>query len=365
MFTVALNSPAAAESDSEVKIRVIRSVAENWLAVANKQFERGFYRACQQSLFRAKDYEKYLTDLQVQNLYGLMKKTTAILAEKIRVQEVMVSAEELFTEGHLQEAHQQLKTVIDSEMITAAERGRIDAMLTEIAQQLANQKKLQRIAEFAEIYVRSVEFYEAGELEKAREGFLEVAKSGLEANGDGLPAEDYLLKIDSMLVERLALPSFEEDEEVAEKRATVQKGGRSNILRSYVRAVVNDAVDKTESFLSQGEFEQAGQAVESAWEVVARNENSLGEVLFVRYGSELDKLAARVARSEDERLLQLEEQKRLEAQEAERLRLEELARQKEAKIAELREEAAALMTEGKYEEARQILEEMIELKEKK
>ena len=362
MFTVALNSSAVAESDSEVKVRVIRGVAENWLAVANKQFERGFYRACQQSLSRAQDYEEYLTDSQAQNLNALAKKTTAILAAKNRVQEVMISAEQLMERGHLEEAKQQLEAIADFETVTAAERGRINAMLEKIAQKFADKKRLQRIAEFEEIYERSVELYEAGKLEKARKGFLEVARSGVEANGGGLPAEDYLLKIDGMLVDRLSLPSFEKKKEVAKEQPKVQKGGRGGILRSYVRAVVNDAVDKTESLLSQGEFEQARQAVESAWEVVVRNDDSLGETLFAQYGSELNGLSARIARREDGQSLRLEEQKRLEAEQAAQWRSEELARQKAAKIAELGEEAAALMADGKYEQAHQVLEEMMALK---
>jgi len=58
-------------------------------------------------------------------------------------------------------------------------------------------------SEVAEIYNRSVKFYEAGELEKAREGFARISRNSVLTAPVGKRAEDYLAKIDNILAQRV------------------------------------------------------------------------------------------------------------------------------------------------------------------
>lgn len=60
----------------------------------------------------------------------------------------------------------------------------------------------ERKGEIAELYYRSVKFYRAGQLEKAREGFIEVLKSGLVPPPMATAIRIRLAEIDNALAER-------------------------------------------------------------------------------------------------------------------------------------------------------------------
>ncbi len=63
--------------------------------------------------------------------------------------------------------------------------------------------------EIAELYYRSMRFYRAGQLEKAREGFIRVLESGLIPAPMAKTIGSYLLDIDSILTKRAKPPSQE------------------------------------------------------------------------------------------------------------------------------------------------------------
>ncbi len=67
----------------------------------------------------------------------------------------------------------------------------------------------ERKREIAELYYRSIKFYRAGQLEKAREGFIRVLESGLVPAPMAKTIGSYLLDIDSILTKRAKSPSPE------------------------------------------------------------------------------------------------------------------------------------------------------------
>jgi predicted CXXCH cytochrome family protein len=64
--------------------------------------------------------------------------------------------------------------------------------------------------EIAELYYHSIEFYQAGQLEKAREGFVKVLKSGLAPAPIAKTIRGYVVDIDNTLARRAKPPNSEQ-----------------------------------------------------------------------------------------------------------------------------------------------------------
>jgi len=388
LLLTALSEVAPSQAGKSDKQKIVQQVAQNWIRVGMEQYQRGFYRAAEQSFLRARDYREYLTAAEREKLSELLEKTHIAVLERKRVLEHIRTANELVEQDELTKAKAHLTRVQDSEFLTGEERALITEGLKKIEEQLGEQKK-----EITELYDRSVEFYLAGQLEEARGGFLKVAESGFLVGPEGKRAEDYLVKIDGMLLQRVepsplieAKPPVEGVPEPAvaaveeEKPAVVavakpkvvepvsDEGGyievinrKRNILRGRARAVVDDANDKAQSYLSEGKFDKAREAVETAERIVNRDRFHLGEELFKQYSSRLKQLSEEMASVENELALQLEEQKRTEAIEAQRQYREQMEADRSKRITELMDNSRAYMKQQRYEEALGQLESLLAL----
>jgi len=272
-----------------------------------------------------------------------LEKIHIAVLEVKRIQEDIKRADELVRQGQPIKAKAYLEKVKDSEFLTEENRRQIAERIAKLDSQLDEGKK-----EIAELYRKSVAFYQAGQLEKAREGFIKVAKNGLLTVPAGQTAEDYLVKIDNVLVERVKPPRPTKAKEVKRIRGTgivektpktsitvvggkllnvaepVQKAGlpviqepdksamvavakpvepvtnkgdhKTNVIRSYTRAVFNNAVTKSQNYISQCEFDEAKEVVEMAERIVNKNRLRLGNELFGQYSSELKQLTERIIR---------------------------------------------------------------------
>jgi hypothetical protein len=137
----------AAEPDmpsEKDKAAVLHQTAQDWMDVGIAQSKKGLYGQAEKSFLAAKEYEEYLTAAGQKQLEKYIAKANQATAENQPISE-----------------HQKGKLI--------------------------------------GIYYRSVQLYNAGKFEKAREGFVEVAKYGLVVP-KGRPAEDYLVQIDSILI---------------------------------------------------------------------------------------------------------------------------------------------------------------------
>jgi hypothetical protein len=197
-LTTALSEVTPSQPSEADKGKVVRQVAQRWIEVGAEQYKRGYFKAAKQSFLRAQDYQEYLTAAEREKLTALLEKTHAGILEREYILEVIRTADELVKQGELIKAKASLEEIKDSEFLTEAEQELITKGLEKLDKQLDEQKK-----EITELYNRSVEFYNAGQLEKAREGFVKVAaKSDLVAAPAGETAEDYLMKIDGVLVQK-------------------------------------------------------------------------------------------------------------------------------------------------------------------
>ncbi|MGA1980721.1 MAG: hypothetical protein ABSG99_09225 [Sedimentisphaerales bacterium] len=196
-LTTALAEVSPSQPGEADKEKIVRQVAQKWIEVGAEQYKRGYFKAAKQSFLRAQDYQEYLTAAEREQLTALLENTHKGILEREYILEAIRTADELVKQGELIKAKASLEGIKDSEFLTEAERELITQGLKKLDNQLDGQKK-----EITDLYSRSVEFYKAGEFEKAREGFVKVAASKLVAAPPGETAEDYLLKIDNVLAQK-------------------------------------------------------------------------------------------------------------------------------------------------------------------
>ncbi len=405
LLTATLSQVAWARANENDKKKIVRQVAQKWIQVGTEQYNRGFFKAAEQSFLRAQDYEGYLTAAERERLTGLLEKTHLAVLERELVLEHIETADELIKRGQLIKAKAHLEKVKDSKSLTQTERGQIAEGLKKIAGQLNEQKE-----QIAELYNLSVGFYRTGQIEKAREGFLKVAQSGLLTAPAGKTAEDYLVKIDDILIERTkplwpietraaeklpettaeaiedefpgvgTAPGQDIEQQVVQEQKpaavavtepsvaepVTSEGGyievvnrKRNILRSHTRAVVNDSVAKVRDYISRGEFDKAREAIAAAERIVNGNPLQLGDDLFKEYSSILKELADEMFRRESETARQLEKQKRSDAISAQLRYRERTEIDRSRRIAELMNNSTVYQRQQRYEEALGQLESLL------
>jgi general secretion pathway protein D len=375
--------------------KIVRQVAQKWIQVGTEQYKRGFYKAAEQSFLRAQDYEEYLTAAERQKLSELVEKTHGRVIERERILDNIRRADELVKQGETIEARSLLEQARDSEYLTEQERELITESLKKLEGQSDEQNK-----EAVALYDRSVGFYRAGQLEEARKGFIELTKSDKLTAPPGERPEDYLVKIDNVLAKRIESESSAEagpqelqsgdativEDELLEsgaesfERLTEQEGAalttapeqvadegdyikvinrKRSILRSHTKAVYNDVVAKAKSYISQGEFSKAKEAVETAERTVNKNQLFLGDDLFRRYSEQLQQLNGQIAQGQKQTAQQLQERKRIEAVAAQSRYREQMETDREKRIGELMENATAYQKQQRYEEALGQLESLL------
>jgi hypothetical protein len=180
------------------KTNVLHEEAQNWIQVGQTQFERGLYEQAEKSFVTAQELGEYLSDQENKALIENLVKVRKAQIEKQDAIEHLKKAEELVKQGQPIEAKAHYEKVRNSQYLTEQQRKEIADQLKKIDNSSDRQKM-----EVTQLYNRSVEFYKAGELDKARDGFVQVAKYGLLTAPEGQTAEDYLLRIDSILTDRL------------------------------------------------------------------------------------------------------------------------------------------------------------------
>jgi tetratricopeptide (TPR) repeat protein len=357
-------APAAVEPNSsgqteQEKAITLREVAQNWLQVGIAQSKRGLYQQAEESFLTARGYQEYLTAEEQKELEENLTKAHQASIERQAVLEHIEKAKDLLNQGQPIKARAHYEKVCNSPYLTEQERRQIAEEIKKVDVSFDKQRK-----ELTELYNRSVELYRAGEIEKAREGFVEVARYGLLITPKGQTAEDYLIQIDSVLTGRLknassadsspplALPTTtppavenkktpdvnqptspetelgllqtgsavqpaehkgdgkQQAQQVQKETAEVAAAAepvpqkpaeaapaaeaKTKIIRTYTKAVVEDATVKVEYYISRGEFDKAVAAVRTATQTIKENRPFIGDELFVRYSIRLKRLADRI-----------------------------------------------------------------------
>jgi len=183
------------------KTEVLREQGNNWIMVGIAQLNRGFYSQAEKSFIEAQEYEQYLAQSEIRKLQENLDKARQGILERKAVLEYLAQARELLNLGKSVEARAQYEKVRNSPYLTEAEREQIAGEL-KIVDAAFDKRRM----EITQLYNRSVEFYRAGDLENARDGFSEVVKSGIIIAPKGQTAEDYLIQIDNILTEQFKSP---------------------------------------------------------------------------------------------------------------------------------------------------------------
>ncbi len=394
LIATALSGMALAVENNADRDEVARQVAQNWINVGTEQYDRGFYAAAEQSFLQAQEYKQYLSLDERATLNQLLSKTQTASGGRDEVLRHIQIADELAKQGELIRAKAHLEKVKGSEFLSQQEQLLVLEGLKKIDNKFSEQKK-----EIVRIYNESVELYLAGEFEKAKCGFVQVAQSGLFSAHAGKTAEDYLAKINSVLpttgeplmpqpAEEITETENDEDlqfllgqqydepievvaaqpampmvsKEPARDGAYIDEiNRRRNILRSHTEAVVNDAVGKSQSYVSEREFEKAKNAVLMAEQLVKKNHLSLGDELCNQYITKLKELTEKINASQDEAALKMQEQKQIEAIESQKSYREKTEADRQKRIAELFENATAYQKQQRYEDALDQLESLLML----
>jgi hypothetical protein len=360
------------QSEKE-KAAVSRETAQDWIQVGISQSKKGLYEQAEKSFLAAREYQEYLTAEEQNQLEKQIAEAHNGVVDRQPVLEHIKKAQELLAQGQPVKARAHYEQACKSPYLTEQERKQIDKEIKDVDSNLDKQRK-----KITELYNRSVQLYRAGEMEKAREGFVEVAQYGLLVVPQGQTAEDYLIQIDSTLTEQIKgtsdanaslpavttppakeepktksvnQPTLPESEVVllkpgpdkpsvekqvgrepdanqtqgqtaeavaaAEPPARTEtssagtqvivpeskvetapdKDARVKIVRTYTKAVVEDAAAKVEYHISRGELDKAVAVVRTATQTVKENRSLIGDELFTQYSIRLKQLADRIIKA--------------------------------------------------------------------
>ena len=334
LFVVFISSSLTiAETQEPEKQKIVSRVAQDWIKVGIKQYEKGFYSQAEKSFLRALDYQKYLSVSELNQINELLTKVKNADDNNNKIDENMKKGGQLLTEGKLVEAQKCYEQAKSSPNISADKLKYIEETLKDIDQKIKQRKS---VAE--QIYKDSVKLFEKEDYENARKGFLEVSREELFQAEKGESAEQYLAKIDEILVQRTEFPPVEE-KKVEEAKAKAEEGllteiatptegevkiekpievigviefidvneqpaevaganaveteskPKLSVKESYSRAVVKNAVDTADKLTKEGRFYHAKKAVEKAYNVLTANRNMIGDELYNQYKAQLKTLS--------------------------------------------------------------------------
>lgn len=326
------SEPNLGQSEQQ-KSKVLREVAKDWIQVGITQYKRGLYEQAKESFLIAGGLQEYLTPEEHKQLEEHLQNTRRAAVERQAVLEQIKTANDLLNQGQPIKARAYYEKVRNSPHLTEQQRRQIAREIQKVDTNFDKQMK-----EITVLYNRSVELYRAGELEKARDGFAEVARYGQYVAPEGRSAEDYLIQIDSILSERLKSPSPVEtlappalpvivppaekkenskpsaslrgeqqvqsvQEQAAEVAAIAEPTptqaelaleAKKKIIRTYTKAVVDEASNQVQRYISRRDFDKAIDAVRKATYVVRENRSVIGDELFAQYSIQLKQLVDRI-----------------------------------------------------------------------
>jgi tetratricopeptide (TPR) repeat protein len=347
------SSNSGDQKGGEYKRETLRGIALSWIEIGNELVKRGLYEQAKQAFLSAGQYREYLSAREDKNLEELLNKTRSGAVERKVISENIQQAKDLIDKGQPVRARAAYEKIRNSPYLTDAERRQIADELKKIDSTFDRQKK-----EVTDLYNRSIELYREGDLEKAREGFAEVAKSDLLVTPKGQSPQDYLLQIDNILTDQMKPQSSEKpvsrqmlaseenepvpdaisqwaantgiseldllkpspaaqdnnqqnqnpQEEIAEVSSAAEPSvvtekpqsrqdktsAKEKIIRTYTKAVVESAETRVKAYKDKGEFNEAITVIYNAASIVRENRPIIGDELFIQYSSRLKLLTDKI-----------------------------------------------------------------------
>ncbi len=407
VFPVYTSQVSAANGNKEIQLK---RVAQEFLIVAKAQYNKEMYDAAMISLQKANQYRQYLNSSQKQELDELMAKVKARSSAFQEFESTMNLVDSYIADERLKSAMSVLEDLQNQKSLTPDMKSEVQAKSRQVEALIAEQRE-----RLQNVYQQSVSLFEQGELEQAREGFEQIAITGIRIGAPGQTAEAYIDRIDVMLDEieaqedqetlqqqqsdvvevedpLLAIetddngnfaqepqqvpaqpnqPPVTQPQDAPQAPAQTQDQAQTDpitgsyidvvtrqrsIQQSYTKAVVDDALAAAENFRQQNEFEKAQDKLLQAQTLVNRNRLALGDELYRDYVARLEMMQNQIAQEMETMQTRTREEKIEEGRViAERFRLQQEA-ERQKRIAELLENARNFQKQQRYEEALQQIE---------
>ncbi len=358
------------------------AIVSHFMQTGLEEYRQGYYEQAERTLTQALEYRQYLDAKTQDELDKLLERARRAKEERNKILEVVRNANQLVADGKLGNAKEKLELVRYSEYLNAEERDLIAEGLKKLDVQVSNQRK-----EVAEIYNRSIDLYKAGELEKAREGFVKIVGNDLLVPPDGQKAEDYIAKIDAQSAQKVAVPEKKatvtgkatadiletvpvpaRDNKLA--RPVVDAGAdnyiekvnqKMNVIKGHTKAVVSDANEKADNFIDAGQFVEARAEIENAQRLINENQFNLSKDLYKEYNDKLTALRIKVDEREIAKKIQQANIREKDAGEAQRKFREDIEKEKKQRVKDLMDRAKDYQKQQRYEEALGQLEILLSI----
>lgn len=248
---------------------------------------------------------------KAETLLAELNDALEIIDSKLILQDIK-KADALIESGRFVQAGAYLENLKTSEGMTGDILNEIAKRVSRINAQLDLEQR-----QIAELYMQSLEYYRNNQLDKARESFNKIDKilserTVLSAKVDEQDALSFeqpqrqvsLPKLEQRAVEQLVVdePEFAGVVDVeTEKDNDIEIVDREiKVLRSYVKAIVKDAVAKSQNYAARDEFRKAKKTIAAAEQLISEYHQYIGEEIFAYYSTLLTQQSMRIAQQEDE-----------------------------------------------------------------
>jgi general secretion pathway protein D len=395
----------------ESKTESMRQKAKWAMDIAKEQLKRRLYKQAEQTLESTdKQYATYLTDDQSKTLAELLGQAKNALAQRQKIVRLLKASDDFAAQNRYLDAINQLNMIKDSEYITESEKNQILTSLGDLEKKLQVHQKQAR-----ELFNKSVDLYLLGQLEDARAGFAEVLLSQTEVKSkDGKTSQDYIniinvaltkaktndigIDVEDELIE--AEPAKPKPEPEPKPEPAVEPAPepepkpapepeklqpvepqpqpavaqpaepktrtyvdvieqKNRVVRNYTRAIVVDALTKTENSLIQKDFDRAKQSLARAVSTVRKNRLLLGDELYKQFDVELTLRNQQIKEAQTEYNAAQAEKKRIETDRIAKGITEDIDRQRQKAVEDYMANANSFVREQRYEEALGQLEQLL------
>ena len=190
------------ENDANDRQTAFRQIVQSYVEAGKVGYDKGYYEQAVKTFVMAQGYEKYLTVAGREELRAHLEKSRAAAAKRKLALEEFQTADQLIKQNRLIEAKTHLESLRNNEFLNKDEQTQIAAVLKQIGLQVTNDKASPQVTaekpdviteeirkpgeqqdgqiqKIVDLYRTAMNYYRAGQLEKAREGFVKVAASGL------------------------------------------------------------------------------------------------------------------------------------------------------------------------------------------
>jgi Flp pilus assembly secretin CpaC/tetratricopeptide (TPR) repeat protein len=272
----------------------MRRVVEHYMRVGTEQYDRAYYADAQKTFQMAEEYKEYLDPAESRKLDSWLEKAGRAAAERKKAIEARNAGQELLRKGDRAAARAQLESIKGNQYLTGQERLEIAGMLREMGQTkaagageenvappampasgqsatsptkpVAGEAADQEKARISQLYLESMTAYHSGDLNKAKEGFTEVLKSGQTPAPIAEAIRGYLAEIEASQAKSNLAPQAGSAEL---KTQTAPSPGAMSVMGA---AVPYQATTEPAGGASQSEVARIQELYNRSWQLYSAGE---------------------------------------------------------------------------------------------